>query len=36
MGKNMLTREKKLQVDEIFGVIGALLQGKSIKCGKIE
>jgi hypothetical protein len=36
MGENMLTREKKLQVDETFKVTEALLQGMSIKCDKIE
>jgi hypothetical protein len=36
MGENMLTREKKLQVDETFKVTEAMLQGKRIKCDKIE
>jgi hypothetical protein len=36
MGENMLTRDKKLQVDETFEVTEAMLQGKSIKCDKIE
>jgi hypothetical protein len=36
MGENMLTREKKLQVDEIFEVTEVMLQGNSIKCDKIE
>ena len=36
MGENMLTREKKLQVDETFEVPEAMLQGKSIKRDKIE
>jgi hypothetical protein len=36
MGENMLTREKKLQVDETFEATEVMLQGKSIKCEKIE
>jgi hypothetical protein len=36
MGENMLTREKKPQVDETFVDTDATLQGNSIKCDKIE